>query len=400
MAKGPIPQGDARGHCCDDPRAAHLRRSRHQVRKRHSSSGRPVTKIYPVILSGGSGTRLWPLSREKLPKQFLPISVGPTLFQQTALRVSDPLLFEPIQVIANAQHRFLAAQQFQEIGLSRPTIVLEPSARGTAAAAAVAALMVSRLDPDGLMLLMPVDHRISDVDAFLSAIRIGAETALRGFISLFGVKPDHAATGYGYIRVGEELYFSKDARQVLAFSEKPDREIAQTYLESGEYLWNSGIFLLPVSTFLAELTRYEPALLRDAREALDQATRDADFVRLDAGAFEKCQTISIDHAIMERSDRTAVIPVDFDWSDVGSWSSVASLAERDNLGNTTVGEVLIKHTLGSYVRSEGGPLIATLGVENLVIIATADAILVAHKNHLQEVKGIVDRLRDGNHGRT
>jgi mannose-1-phosphate guanylyltransferase/mannose-6-phosphate isomerase len=357
-----------------------------------------MKKIYPVLLSGGAGSRLWPLSRERLPKQFLPLVSDRTLFQQTALRVSDPLLFKPPRIIANANHRFLIALQLQEIRVGAAAIVLEPSARNTAAAAAIASLLVEESDPDGLVLLLPADHRIADVEAFLAAVQVAAKTASEGFLSLFGITPDRAATGYGYIRVGEPIAGTAGAHRASAFREKPDRETAEKYLRDGDHLWNSGIFLLPASVFLAELSRFEPDLVANARESLKRASRDADFLRLDREAFDRCRSVAVDVAVMERSDRMAVIPVDCGWTDVGSWSSVADLAEHDAADNTTVGEVFVERTRNSYIRSDG-PLVAAVGVEDLIVIATPDAVLVAHKDHDQDVKRIVDRLRDGKHGR-
>jgi mannose-1-phosphate guanylyltransferase/mannose-1-phosphate guanylyltransferase/mannose-6-phosphate isomerase len=349
-----------------------------------------------VLLSGGAGSRLWPLSREGLPKQFLPLVSDRTLIQQTALRVSDPLLFEPIRVVASVNHRFLIAQQLQEVGVSSPTIVLEPSARNTAAAAAIAALIVEESDPGGLLLLVPADHRIADIEAFHAAVRIAAKTAAAGYLSLFGVTPDRPATGYGYIRVGEPI--AGGAHRVAAFVEKPDRDTAEAYLRGGHHLWNSGIFLLPAKVFIAELSRFEPELLAHARKSLELASRDADFLRLDQEAFDRCPSVAVDRAVMERSDRMAVVPVDCGWTDVGSWSTLADMAERDASGNTTVGEVFTEGTSNSYIRSDG-PLVATVGVEDLIVVATSDAILVAHKDHDQDIKRIVDRLRDGKHGR-
>jgi mannose-1-phosphate guanylyltransferase/mannose-6-phosphate isomerase len=357
-----------------------------------------AAKIYPVLLSGGAGSRLWPLSRESNPKQFLPLTSERSLLQQTALRVLDPDLFEPLTVIGSAQHRFLIAQQLSEIGVQSPTIVLEPSARSTAAPAAIAALIVSQSNPDGLVLLAPADHRIEDIAAFRSAVRDASEAALSGHLSLFGIPPDQPATGYGYIRLGARLSANGRTHKVAAFVEKPDRATAEGYLKSGDHLWNSGIFLLPVRAFIAELERYEPKLLGHARNALERASRDDDFVRLEQEAFDRCRAISIDYAVMERTDRMAVLPVDFDWTDVGSWSTLADMADRDGGGNTTIGEVLTESTVNCYIRSEG-PLVAAIGVENLVIVATPDAILVARKDQDQDVKRIVDRLRGGNHGR-
>ena len=354
-------------------------------------------KIHPVILSGGTGTRLWPLSRENRPKQLLPLVDDQTLLQQAALRMLDPL-FTPLTVIASAQHRFLVAEQLREVGATSPTIVLEPSARNTAAATAVAALLVRRRDPEGLLLLAPADHRILDDEAFRNAVREAAVAAREGFLLLFGVKPDHPATGYGYIRVGAPLAAEGRARSVDAFVEKPDRSTAEQYLASGNYLWNSGIFLLPASAILAELSSREPELVANAAEALKRASRDEDFLRLDQPAFDRCRSISIDYAVIERAERLAVIPVDFGWTDIGSWSALAEIAGRDEAGNTIVGEVLTEATRNSYVRSDG-PLVATVGVEDLVIVATPDAVLVAHKEHDQDIKRIVDRLREGSRGR-
>jgi mannose-1-phosphate guanylyltransferase/mannose-1-phosphate guanylyltransferase/mannose-6-phosphate isomerase len=357
-----------------------------------------TSRIHPVLLSGGSGSRLWPLSRENLPKQFLAFGASHSLLQQAALRLHDPELFEPLSVIASEPHRFLVAQQMGELQIPAPTIILEPTARNTAAAAAVAALAVSRIDPEGLLLLAAADHRIDDIDAFREAVREAAVVCRSGFLVLFGIKPDRPATGYGYIRIGE-TFADLRARRVLAFVEKPDLATAEAYLSGGEHLWNSGIFLLAVATFLSEVSRYEPDLLEHAREALDRASRDQDFVRLDQSSFDRCHSISIDEGIMERSERLAVLPVAFGWTDVGSWSTFAEIAETDEAGNTAMGDVWMEGTQNSYVRSEG-PLVATVGVGDLVVIATGDAVLVARKDRDQDVKLIVDKLRSRKRGLT
>jgi mannose-1-phosphate guanylyltransferase / mannose-6-phosphate isomerase len=355
-------------------------------------------RIFPVILSGGAGTRLWPLSRESSPKQLLRLTAELTLLQQAALRILDAELFAPVIVIASAEHRYLIAEQLREIGIESPTIVLEPAARNTAAAAAVAALMVGDADPDALLLLMPADHRIGDADAFRRAVSVAEPAARLGYLSLFGVRPDRPATGYGYIHLGESIADSAGVNRVAAFVEKPDAATAARYLAEGEHLWNSGIFLLPVGTFLSEFERHEPELLGHARRALGRAERSADFVRLDADSFGCCRATSIDYAVMERTDRAAVVPVDFEWSDVGSWKSLLELAGQDAEGNAVIGEVFAEETRNSYLRSEG-PLVATIGVENLIVVATPDAVLVAHKDRDQEIRKIVERLRGGNHGR-
>jgi mannose-1-phosphate guanylyltransferase/mannose-1-phosphate guanylyltransferase/mannose-6-phosphate isomerase len=339
------------------------------------------------------------LSRAGLPKQFLTLAADRTLIQQAALRVHDPDLFEPLTVIASEQHRSLIAEQLTQVGIPAPVIVLEPSARNTAAAAAVAALIVAESDPEGLLLLLPSDHRIADVARFRAAVRNAMEAARSGFLSLFGITPDRPATGYGYIHVGAALAGAGLARSVTGFVEKPDRATAETYLESGDYLWNSGIFLLPSRAFLSELKRHEPGILEHAQDAFRQAARGEGVISLDRQAFDRCRSMSLDHAVMERTDRLAVLPVDFDWTDVGSWSTLAEMGASDDVGNTVLGEVITQSTKNSYIRSEG-PLVATIGVEDLIVVATPDAILVAHKDHDQEIRQIVDRLHGGRNDRT
>ena len=357
-----------------------------------------MARIHPVLLSGGAGSRLWPLSREGMPKQFLPLVSDRTLFQEAALRANDPEIFEPIRVIASAGHRVLIAQQLQEIGLGSSSIVLEPSPRNTAAAAAIAALVVEASDPEGLVLLVPADHRISDIEAFHAAVGIAAALASEGYLTLFGVTPDRPATGYGYIHVGSPIAGAVGARRVGAFVEKPDRETAEGFVRGGEHLWNSGIFLLPARVFLDELKRFEPELVAHARTSLERAMHDTDILWLEQASFERCKSIQLDRAVMERSDRMAVVPVDCGWTDVGSWSTLAEMADPDAEGNAKIGEVLTEATRNSYIRSEG-PLVATVGIEDLVIIATPDAVLVARKDQDQDIKRIVDRLRDGKYGR-
>ena len=353
-----------------------------------------MAKIFPVILSGGSGSRLWPLSRESFPKQLLPLAGPRTMLQDTALRVADPALFHPVTVIANAEHRFVIAEQLREIGQAKPTLVLEPVARNTAPAVAAAALIASRADPEALILVMPADHAVPDLGGFLDAIKAGTQAARNGALVLFGIAPDSPATGYGYIRAGAVLEGS--AHRVEAFVEKPDQETAEGYLADGRYSWNSGIFLLPAQAVIAELEAHEPAVLAAVREALEVAKHDMDFLRLDAEAFAKSPSISIDYAVMERTARAAVVPSSFAWSDVGAWSALWKLAERDSFDNVQIGDTLAEDTRGSYLRSEG-PLIATVGVDDLIVIATTDAVLVAHRHKDQDVKKVVERLRASNH---
>jgi len=351
-------------------------------------------KIFPVILSGGSGSRLWPLSRESYPKQLLPLASEATMLQETAARVADPALFHPVTVVANAEHRFVIAQQLNDIGHKGATIVLEPLARNTAPAVAAAALIAQRQDTNALILVMPADHAVPDKKGFLEAVNAGAAAAREGSLVLFGIQPDSPATGYGYILAGDAV--KGLARRVEAFVEKPDLATAESYLADGRYSWNSGIFLLSATSVIEELEKHEPKVVAAVRASLDAAKKDMDFLRLDPDAFAESPSISIDYAVMERTDRAAVVPSTFAWSDVGAWSALWELADRDAGDNVQIGDTVAEDTRGSYLRSEG-PLIATVGVENLIVIATHDAVLVADRNKDQDVKRLVERLRASNH---
>jgi len=355
---------------------------------------RMSVKIFPVILSGGSGSRLWPLSRESYPKQLLPLASEATMLQETAARVADPALFHPVTVVANAEHRFVIAQQLNDIGHKGATIVLEPLARNTAPAVAAAALIAQRQDTNALILVMPADHAVPDKKGFLEAVNAGAAAAREGSLVLFGIQPDSPATGYGYILAGDAV--KGLARRVEAFVEKPDLATAESYLADGRYSWNSGIFLLSATSVIEELEKHEPKVVAAVRASLDAAKKDMDFLRLDPDAFAESPSISIDYAVMERTDRAAVVPSTFAWSDVGAWSALWELADRDAGDNVQIGDTVAEDTRGSYLRSEG-PLIATVGVENLIVIATPDAVLVADRNKDQDVKRLVERLRASNH---
>ena len=357
-----------------------------------------ANKIFPVILSGGSGSRLWPLSRERFPKQLLPLAGPRTMLQETALRVTDAALFHPVMVVANAEHRFVIAEQLREIGQATATIVLEPVARNTAPAVAAAALLAAKDDPDALILVMPADHAVPDKADFLAAVGRGAQAAARGALVLFGVEPDRPATGYGYILAGEPLDGDSTGgvRKVVGFVEKPDLATAEAYLADGSYSWNSGIFLLPAKAVIAELAAFSPEVLDAVSEALTAARTDMDFLRLDAEAFARSPSISIDYAVMEKTAAAAVVPVSFAWSDVGAWSALWEMGDKDGSGNVEIGDTLALDTRDSYLRSEG-PLIATAGVENLIIVAMRDAVLVADRRRDQDVKHLVERLRASNH---
>jgi mannose-1-phosphate guanylyltransferase/mannose-6-phosphate isomerase len=351
-------------------------------------------KIFPVIMSGGSGQRLWPLSRESFPKQLLPL-IGPeTLFQATVSRVSDGEIFAPLTVLASTEHRFIIAEQLRELDNTRARIVLEPCGRDTSAAAATAALLISRQDPDGLMLLMPADHVVAEPAAFVAAVVAATDAARAGAFVLFGVEPTGPATGYGYIRAGDPV--APSVRQVERFVEKPDAATAAGYLRDGGYYWNSGIFLLPVRQLIEELDRFEPELMGDVRAAIDAAKNDMDFLRLDEASFARCRRIAIDRSVMERTDRAVVAPAAFDWRDVGSWSSLWEQGAADADGNVALGDVISQAARNSYFRSEG-PLIAALGVDDLIVVATADAVLVARRDADQDVKDLVAKLRASGH---
>ena len=352
-----------------------------------------MTKLQPVILSGGVGSRLWPLSRSLFPKQLLALAGDNSLIQDTARRVAGAP-FAPPLVICNAEHRFLIAEQMRVAGIFPKAVVLEPQGRNTAPAAAVAAVMAAQDDPDTVLLLMPADHVIRDRAAFLAAVDSALDAALDGHLVTFGIAPRMAETGYGYIQQGQPLYEKARAFTVRRFVEKPDRQTAQAYLEAGDYYWNSGMFAFQTGRFLDELERLEPELLARCRAAIAAGKRDLDFFRLDAAQFQACKSISIDYAVMERTDKAALVPVDMGWSDIGSWEALWEASGKDEAGNALKGDVLHHGTHNSYLRSEG-PLVAAVGVEDLVVVATADAVLVSRKDASQDVKKIVEKLERG-----
>lgn len=339
--------------------------------------------LIPVILSGGAGTRLWPLSRELRPKQMLPLVSEATLLQETSQRVGG----RPI-VVCNQEHRFIVAEQLREIGIEPRAIVIEPVGRNTAPAAAVAALLAEK-DEGALLLVMPSDHQVRDPDAFRRAVAAAVPLARAGHLVTFGIRPHEPNTGYGYIRRGPAL---GDGYAVERFVEKPDRATAESYLASGEYLWNSGIFLFPAALYLDELGRRLPAMVEQCRAALAEGASDLFFFRLADAAFAAIAGQSIDYAVMEHTDRAAVVPVDMGWSDIGSWSALWQESRPDGDGNVLLGDVLMVDTTNSYVRSEH-QLVAAVGIDNLVVVATDDAVLVADKAHDQDVKKIVEQLK-------
>ena len=347
--------------------------------------------IHPVILSGGSGTRLWPMSRTLYPKQLLTLLGRESLLQQTVRRIVERETFAPPILVANEEHRFIIAEQLREIAVVPRALLLEPVGRNTAPAACLAALALTETDPDPLMLLMPSDHTIGDVDAFVDAIGRAATAAQAGALVSFGIAPERAETGYGYIRRDGELDGVKGVFAVAEFVEKPGPEQAEKYIESGEHSWNSGIFLFPARVYLDELERLRPDMVAACRQALATAQRDCDFIRLGKDAFSTCAADSIDYAVMEHTRRAAVVPVSMGWSDVGSWDALWEMGSKDQHGNSLEGNVVAEETRNCYLRSEAG-LIAAIGIEDLVVVATDDAVMVAPRNRTQEVRKLVARL--------
>lgn len=353
-------------------------------------------RIIPVLLSGGAGTRLWPLSRETYPKQLLSLLDEKTLLQQAALRVNDPRLFGNLMVVANVEHRFAIADQLRSIDVVDPTLILEPFGRNTAAAITVAAFVAGESDPDATILAMPVDHWVKDVAAFRAAVQTGAAAARAGKLTLFGIKPTLPATGFGYIRIGKHLLTAPGSNEVSGFVEKPSLERAQELITAGDYAWNSGMFLIPVRILLKEMQTFAPDVLNACKAALKGATKDLDFLRLQEKAFEACPSISIDYSVLEKTDHAAVVPADFGWSDVGSWSALWDVGDKDDSGNVVIGDVVMEDASGCYVRGEG-PLVAALGIQDLVVTATPDVVLVTTKGRDQDVSKLVRQLKTNGH---
>ncbi len=346
--------------------------------------------MIPVILCGGTGSRLWPLSREAYPKQFLPLTGSDTMLQATALRLDGLEGVQAPILVCNEEHRFAAAEQLQEIGRAAQSILLEPCARNTAPAIALAALAALEASEDPLLLVLPADHAVADIAAFQAAATAASELAGQGNLVTFGIVPSRAETGYGYIRRGEAI--GEGAWKVAEFVEKPDAAIAEQYLAGGDYAWNSGIFLFRASRYIEELGQHRPDILEACRAAFAGAARDLDFTRLDAGAFAACPAESVDYAVMENTESAAVVPMDAGWSDVGSWSALWDLAEKDDNDNLLRGDVLAEDSAGCLVRADSR-LVGLLGVRDLVVVDTDDAVLIADKERVQEVKKLVQSLK-------
>ena len=347
--------------------------------------------LIPVLLSGGVGSRLWPVSRELYPKQFLPLADEKlSLFQQTLERLGGmPALGEPV-VVCNEEHRFLVAQQLRDMGHGGASIILEPIGRNTAPAIALAAIDALRQTEDAVLLVLPADHVIRDCAALQRAAQTGMALAGAGHLVTFGIVPHAPETGYGYIRRGAAL-----ADQVYAvshFAEKPDLETANAYVASGEYFWNSGMFLFRADRYLEELDKHAPQMLAACRKAYEQASDDLDFIRVHKESFTACPSDSIDYAVMERTDRAAMVPLDCGWNDVGSWGALWQTGTPDARGNVSRGDVILRNVSNAYVRAESR-LVAAVGLEDVVIVETADAVLVANKDSSQDVKHVVAHLK-------
>lgn len=356
----------------------------------------PRVTVTPVILSGGSGSRLWPLSRALYPKQFLPLAGDRTMIQETALRVSGAR-FAPPLIVCNEDHRFIVAEQLRAAAVQPAEIILEPVGRNTAPAACIAALRMLAGGQDSLMLVMPSDHVIASPERFWEAVETAVGAAMAGAMVTFGITPTAPETGYGYIKVGGPFDGGLPGRgfevlRVERFVEKPDRPTAESYLRGGSHVWNSGIFLFSAAAYVSELERTCPAIVEACRRALAGAERDLTFCRLSAEAFAASPSDSIDYAVMEKTDHAAVIPVDMGWNDIGAWSALWDIGGKDADGNVAQGNVLLHDARDTYVRSDH-PLVAVAGLRNVVVVATDDAVLVADRSRAQDVKHIVDRLK-------
>ena len=347
--------------------------------------------LFPVIMAGGSGSRLWPLSRQLHPKQFLALADAQLSMLQATLQRLQGLQVALPCLICNEQHRFLVAEQLRQLGLEQATILLEPVGRNTAPAIALAALQALGQADDPILLVLAADHLIQDVEAFHASIRTALPLAEAGRLVTFGIVPTHPETGYGYIERGAAL--APGGFAVGRFVEKPDLSTARDYLASGDYFWNSGMFLFRASRYLEELERFQPAILDACRAALAGGAQDLCFTRIDRKAFSACPEDSIDYAVMEKTDAAAMVPLDAGWSDIGSWSALWEVSAKDAAGNVFKGDVLAQDSRNTYVHADSR-LVATVGVEDLVIVETKDAVLVAHKDRVQDVKKIVERIKN------
>ncbi|MBS0561834.1 MAG: mannose-1-phosphate guanylyltransferase/mannose-6-phosphate isomerase, partial [Proteobacteria bacterium] len=351
----------------------------------------PETEIVPVILSGGSGSRLWPISRESFPKQLWPLVSDRSLLQQTAERGTGAGFAPPV-VVCNQEHRFLVAEQLRGAGMQGARIVLEPVGRNSAPAIAAAAVLVAEQNPDAVLWMMAADAYIADRAALRAALASAVAAAQQGRVVTFGMKATRPETGYGYIERGTELPGVPGAYALARFVEKPDARTAADLVASGRHLWNSGMFVFTARTLLEEMEAHAPDVLAAARASVAGRTQDLDFIRLEPEAFAAGPNISIDYAVAERTQRAAVVPADLGWSDVGSWDALWELGEKDEAGNVALGDVILEGAENCYVRSDG-MLSAVVGLKDAVLVTTEDAVLALHRDHAQDVKKIVERLK-------
>ncbi|OZY40470.1 mannose-1-phosphate guanylyltransferase/mannose-6-phosphate isomerase [Pseudomonas fragi] len=348
--------------------------------------------LFPIIMAGGSGSRLWPLSRQLNPKQFLPLADADFSMLQATIQRLAGLGAELPRLICNEQHRFLAAEQLRLLGLEKAGILLEPVGRNTAPAIALAALQACSEAEDPILLVLAADHLIKDVEAFQTCIQTALPLAQDGKLVTFGIVPTHAETGYGYIEQGIDV--GVGGFKVSRFVEKPDLVTAQEYLANGSYFWNSGMFMFRASRYLEELETYRPDILAACREALAGGSQDMHFTRVDEAAFAACPDDSVDYAVMEKTADAVMVPLDAGWSDIGSWTALWDVSDKDQQGNVFKGDVLNQQSRNTYVHADSR-LVATVGLDDLVIVETKDAVLVAHKDHVQDVKKIVEQLKNG-----
>ena len=348
-----------------------------------------MATITPVLLCGGVGSRLWPVSRQGRPKQYLNLIGETSMLQQTLTRIESLTQTSPI-IVCNEEHRFLVAEQVRQLGLTSPTIILEPEGKNTAPAIALAAIAASASDPEVNLLVLPADHYVGKPAALIDAIEKAASASSQGKLVTFGLVPSRPETGYGYIKQGEAL--ATDVSVLEQFVEKPDQSTAEAYIASGDYVWNSGMFMFTAGQFLASLAKFQPEMASVCELAMEQAERDMDFIRPNAEVFATCPSDSIDYAVMEHTPQGAVVSLDCDWSDIGAWSALWEAGDQDAAGNVTQGDVVLNKTQNSYIRSQSR-LVTTTGVSDLVVVETADAVMVADRHSVQDVKDIVNALK-------
>ncbi|WP_338456138.1 mannose-1-phosphate guanylyltransferase/mannose-6-phosphate isomerase [uncultured Alteromonas sp.] len=342
----------------------------------------------PVILAGGTGSRLWPKSRAALPKQFLSLTSANTMLQDTVARLGNKPTQAPV-FICNEAHRFLVAEQLRQKNIKHGGILLEPVGRNTAPAIALAAIHAIKTGEDPTLLVLAADHLIQDNEAFKAAIEQAEKLAEMGKLVTFGIVPTQAHTGYGYIKSGNSLELGFEVEK---FVEKPELDIAKEYVTSGNYYWNSGMFMFKASRYLEELEKYSPEILKICKESIECEEHDLDFIRVDPTIFSNCKDDSIDYAVMEKTTSAAMVPLDAGWSDVGSWTSLWETAEKDDSGNATIGDTILENTKNSYVNAEQR-LVAVIGLEDVIVVETKDAVMVAHKDDSQSIKNVVNKLK-------